>query len=376
MRPLKIAINARILATDSLRGWSRYTYNLLTEFAKTEHHILLMSDKKINPNLVPQSVNITEVIECSSPYVLWEQYTLPRLCQKNQTDILHCPTNYGLPLFCSAKKILTLHDAIEKSFYDPRKSFQEKISLNHLKIRGLHYASQWSADQIITVSQHAKEDIHKTYGVAKEKISVIYEAADPLFAINSILPFERLTQIVPQLKPNYYFYIGGLEDRKNISFLIDTMSSRKSTSEQTLIAGGSAELVDHYKNIVERAGLSQRIFFIGITEDALLPSLYHYSHCFIYPSFYEGFGLQVVESLQMDKPVLCANTTSLVEVLGDSECGFSPYSTLELSALIDRMNIPEFYQKKKVFAQNRKKDFNWKKTAQETLALYHQVLES
>ena len=375
MKPLKIAFNARILATNSLRGWSRYTYNLLLELAKTEHQVYLLSDQAINPQFVPESKNIHLLIEPATSYIQWEQWTQNRLCESVNADVLHGPTNYGIPFFGKTKKVLTIHDAIEKSFYDPKKSFLEKLKPTYLKMRQLNSLSQKAADRIITVSHHAKQDIHKTYDVPLEKIQVIYEAADPQFNPKAVLPLNELVKIIPRLQENYFFYVGGLEERKNIGLLLQTFALRQKKEEQLLISGGDPLWIRHYEQKAKDLQLSDRVFFTGPVEEALMPSLYRYARCFLYPSLYEGFGLQVVESLEMETPVLCANTTSLIEVLGDSECGFSPHSPHELSLLMDKMNQQDFYLRKKQYAKERSQYFSWKKTIDETLRVYQDVVK-
>lgn len=376
MKPMKIGFNSRVLNTTHLRGWSRYAYNLLVELAKTENEVLLISDQTMNSQWIPNSKNLRPLIYQDSPYIKWEQSSLLKICKKENIDILHAPANYGLPFFGNFKKILTLHDSIEKSFYGDKKKWTQKLHFDHIKTRGLHKVSQWAADQIITVSEHAKNDIHTHYNIPLDKITVIYEAADPIFHEKNKLSFQELKKIFPEIHENYFFYIGGLEERKNINLLLETFALRKNSDEQLIVAGGTSEDIKKYKAMAHSLKLDSKIIFIGPVEDSLLPSLYSYAYCFLYPSFYEGFGLQIVESLQMDTPVLCANTSSLTEILGDNECGFSPHSKEELSNLIDKIKQSDFYTKKKQFTEERKKNFSWKKTSAQTLQVYNKVLSS
>ena len=128
---LQIGINARTLATQSIRGWSRYTANLIRELSHTEIMLYLFSDRTINESLLEGSnkKNIQIIIEKKKPYLLWEQMTLPKLCKEYQVDLLHCPIHFGLPFRGVCPQVVTLHDAIEIAFYDKKMSITEKMDL-------------------------------------------------------------------------------------------------------------------------------------------------------------------------------------------------------------------------------------------------------
>jgi glycosyltransferase involved in cell wall biosynthesis len=370
---VKVGINARILNTETLRGWSRYTHNLLKMFAKKNVDVILFSDNPINKKFVPEEYQNKIIIKKGINYLHWEQVVLPRMAKEFKVDILHCPTNYGLPFWGKFKKVLTLHDAIEKSFYDQDKNSLDKLQWNHLKIRGLHYLSQIAADAVITVSEFARKDIMTSYSLSENKIKTIYEAADEAFQASSVLPFLEFSKRSGISKEQYYLYVGGLEKRKNIELLIRLAEELRNTSVHFLIAGGERSEVEKYRSMVSDKNLSN-IIFIGYIEESLLPSLYGYSKCFIYPSFAEGFGLQVVEALQMRRPVLCSNNSSLTEVLGSEIYGFNPVELDEAKTLILKMETDDFYKQALSFVDKRRDFFNWEKTAEETLKVYTSVL--
>jgi glycosyltransferase involved in cell wall biosynthesis len=345
LEEMRIALNARVLATEELRGWSRYAVNLLEGLLKAEHEVFLFSDKPINQKLIPHSDTFCQVtIKSGRNYFDWEQRVLPQLCAEHKIDILHCPINFGLPLFCRAKKVLTLHDAIEKAFYD----------------------------RIITVSEHAKQDIINFYGVAKNKIEVIYEGADPDFQDKNVQDFVFLKKSISGIRQPYFFYVGGLEERKNIDFLIKAWAQAQMSDYQLVIGGGTPKEIEKHKAFAEV--LKTDILFTGYIPQNLLPSFFAQAHCFIYPSLYEGFGLQIVESLQMGTPVICSNVTSLPEILGDDECTFDPQDVSALADLINKMSDIRFYQEKKKTALRRREDFSWSKAIALTLDLYKKLL--
>lgn len=367
----KIAFNARILDTNQIRGWSRYTLELIKELSKKDIDLVLLSDREINRNLLPKDENIKVVYQQGFNYFDWEQRVLPKMAIQEGADILHCPTNFGLPYFCSVKKVLTLHDAIEKAFYDEQKGIIKKSRFLERKMRLYHYLSQYAADVIITVSEHAKQDLIKYYGIKEKKIKVIYEAADDHFHIQSVKPFVELKEKYALQTSDYFFYVGGLEERKNIPFLLKAYAL--SSQKFKLLIGGSGDREPLLK-ICRSLGIEKQVQFLGYLEDDDLPSFYHYSRAFIYPSLYEGFGLQVAEAMKMGKPVLVSGNTSLGEIVNNKESVFSPFAPKELAEKINLLSQDDECLKFSKKSQERSSDFSWKKCAEQTLAVYNEVL--
>ena len=371
---MKVSFNARTLSAPLLLGWSRYSSNLIRELCLAGVKVYLFSDRKLNEELLKgcSKDNVEVVVKSGLLYIDWEQRVLASLCKEYQIDILHCPINYGLPIYRNWKQVLTLHDAIEKAFYDPHKSFFEKISFDHLYVRALHRLAQNSSDKIITVSKHAALDIEKFYGVSSNKIEVIYEAADPIFTKEPMFSKEDLKKKF-NLSEDYLFYVGGFEKRKNIEFLLEALSKTKKNS-LLAIAGGGAE-INELRSLSIKMGISHRVKLLGWVEDQFLPSLYHYARALVYPSFYEGFGLQIVEAMAQSCPVLCSNQTSLPEVWGSELGTFDPCDREGLSSLLDKVVEDEqFYQGLKAWSCKRHQNFSWKKTAQETIKVYESLL--
>jgi glycosyltransferase involved in cell wall biosynthesis len=361
VKKLKVGITARILDTKQVRGWSRYTMELIRGLVQHNVQVVLLSDKPINDTLY-DSAKVSLVCQAGRSYFDWEQRVLPKIAQLQQLDILHCPINYGLPVFGKTKKILTIHDAISKSFHDPQKSFFEKCTLTDRKMRIYNWLSQKAADAVITVSEHAKLDLIKHYGIPQEKIKVIYEGADQHFSEKNVKPYDKIKKKYPSFVKDSLFYVGGFEERKNIEGLIAAYAESKKTKPLVLAGQGS----QHVKG--------DNIFGIGYVDDEDLPSLYYYCFAFIYPSFYEGFGLQAVEAMQMKKPVLVSANTSLKEVVARDECTFDPYSTQsiveKINWLFSKANTDELSEA----SFQRAKKFSWDQCITETLTLYEKVL--
>lgn len=360
VKKIKVGITARILDTKQVRGWSRYTMELIRGLVQKNVQVVLLSDKPINPALY-DSEKVNLICQPGRSYFDWEQRVLPKMAEMQQLDILHCPINYGLPVLGKTKKVLTIHDAISKAFHDPQKSIFEKWTLTDRKLRFYHWLSQKSADAVITVSEHAKADLVKYYGISQEKIQVIYEGADQHFTEKYVKPFDEIKKKYPSFVKDSLFYVGGLEERKNIEGLMAAYG-RSKKSKPLLLAGQGSQ---HLKG--------DNIFGVGYVDDEDLPSLYFYCFAFIYPSFYEGFGLQAVEAMQMKKPVLVSANTSLKEVVAQEECTFDPYSQQSMQEKINWLFSEADIAKLSEASSLRAKKFSWEQCITETLSLYEKV---
>ena len=111
---MKIAINARVLASAALRGWSRYTLNIIDGLSRLGADLILYSDHAIHDahqQRLPRKLPI--VIAPPMRYTIWEQHWLAAQCRRDGVAVLHAPCNFGLPMICSCARVLTLHDAID-----------------------------------------------------------------------------------------------------------------------------------------------------------------------------------------------------------------------------------------------------------------------
>ena len=120
---MKVAFNARLLQDPGLRGWSRYTINLLAELPGLGIDLFLYSDRPLHENHLSRlPVGSYQVRVQASRYAIWEQVWLPRQCGRDGVAVLHCPLNFGLPWSSPCPRVLTLHDAIAQAYPGYRRS--------------------------------------------------------------------------------------------------------------------------------------------------------------------------------------------------------------------------------------------------------------
>ncbi|MEH2034355.1 MAG: glycosyltransferase family 1 protein [Nostoc sp.] len=374
---MKVAFNARLLSSPTLRGWNRYTVNLLLELSSLHIKLFLYSDQPLHKSHLAKLPKDSYQIRIAPvmPYVYWEQYWLPKQCEKDKVDILHCPINFGLPWSSPCPRILTLHDVIDQVYSCQDRPWYKQFSLANIQTKAYHWVARNKAEHIITVSQHSKQDIIKYLQIPEGKITVIYEAASSGFE-QALIKVERLrVRSKYQLQLPYIFYVGGWEERKNIPFLINAFAQANLDNVDLVLAGGKDEQHDTLSELGKSLGIADRLKLLGWVNDADIPALYAEALCFVYPSKYEGFGLQLCEAMVVGCPVFAAKATCLPEVLGDGGETFSIYEIKELVNLLKRLTGDKSYYDHLVNqAKNRSQHFNWQITARQTEQVYKQLL--
>jgi glycosyltransferase involved in cell wall biosynthesis len=377
---MKVAFNARLLYAPTLRGWNRYTVNLLAELPKLGVKLYLYSDRPIHPDHLARLPQDSYQIRLSPSmrYPVWEQYWLPQQCQSDKVDILHSPFNFGLPWFSPCPRVLTLHDAIEHVYHRKQNisntKWYQKLDLPTLQMSMHNWIAYSQAEAIITVSNHAKADLIKYLSIAEQKISVTYEAADPNFHQPILASDRDLVRAKYNLNFPYVFYVGGWEQRKNIPFLLKAFAAAKLEGVKLVLAGGSNTQKTELLSLAIELDISESLELMGWVEEEDLPILYAEAMCFVYPSDYEGFGLQLCEAMAVGCPILAANSTCLPEILGDGGKTFNLDQTQDLSQLLVMLkNDINFREKLSRRAFQKSQEYSWKSTAMSTISVYKQL---
>ena len=263
-------------------------------------------------------------------------------------DIFHA-SNWALPR-TKAKLVTTIHDLTFLKYPQTHTRYSVAAHTRHLN------QARKYGDRIIAVSESTKKDLID-YGIAAEKITVIYEAAASVFRPIDSRPARAKYGLT---KP-YFLSVGTLEPRKNLKRLIQAFSALRTA--QLAIAGpiGWGESLP----------TTSKVKFLGFVPDEDLAGLYSGAKAFVYPSLYEGFGLPVLEALSCDCPVITSNVSSLPEIGGEAAIYINPLKVSEITqamTAIQKLNLTQ-----KSLAQAKK--FSWEKTAKETLKVYREVVE-
>lgn len=374
---MRVAVNARLLRDPNLRGWNRYTVNLLAHLPPLGVELLLYSDLPPHESHLSRLPSGSYRVRVAPPmrYFLWEQAWLPRQCALDRADVLHCPVNFGLPWRCPCKRVLTLHDAIDQVYYARRCPWRERVRPASLRSRFSGWLARVVAEAVIAVSRHARADLTRYLGLPARKITVIPEAAAPRFHELVASAERRRVREAHGLRTPYVLYLGGWEGRKNVPFLVDAFAAAALGGVELVLAGGGADQRGPLAARAAALGVGDRVRLLGRVEDEDLPALYAEAMCFVYPSAYEGFGLQLCEAMAVGCPVLAARATALPETLGGGGETFDLRDPAELARQLRRAATePEYRARLSRRAVARSADFCWRRTAEQTLAVYGAAL--
>jgi glycosyltransferase involved in cell wall biosynthesis len=359
-RPLRVGFNARLLSSETTRGWNRYLVSLLAELPALGAELFLYSHLPPHENHIRNLPSGAYQVRVSKPmtYLAWQEYWLPRQCREDALDIFHSPFHYGLPWRADCACVLTMHDAI---------GLHPLAPLLSPHVWAYHAMARARADHIVTISKYSCADLMRAFGIPKSRITVTYLAAHRAFHEITEGPGQKFPALCGATAP-YVLYYGGWEERKNVPFLVRAFAATRAPGLQLVLAGGSDAERTAVRGLVDRLGIAGRVRLLGILDDADLPGLCAGALCFAYPSRHEGFGLQVCEAMAAGCPVLVARATSLPEVLGDGGASFSLDDPHELTQLLQRMaSDTDWRATLSRKARERSHTFSWHTTAVKTL---------
>ncbi|MCD6419587.1 MAG: glycosyltransferase family 4 protein [Synergistetes bacterium] len=284
-------------------------------------------------------------------------------------DVYHEP-NFVPMDFPASKIVTTIHDLSFMLYpqWHPRErvEFMEKNFASRLKL----------SDVILTVSEYGKREVEKYVGIPGGKIRVVYNAVDERFrplskaSVTTYLRAKRYPE-------DYVLFVGAVEPRKNLETLIGAFGDieRSFGNLHLIIVGPKGWLCESVFRKVEELGLTNKVHFTGFVADEELIYLYNGAQVFVYPSFYEGFGIPVLEAMACKIPVIVSNTSSLPELVGDAGMLVDPHSQEGFAeamrkVLEDRDEAERLSEK----GYLRSANFSWEKSAKALMDIFKGLL--
>ena len=287
---------------------------------------------------------------------------------KGDFDVFH-PTYYDTYflryLLDSKKLVVTVYDLTHEKFSSHIPSLKKDFSAcdKHFILK--------RADMIIAISESTKKDIIQYYGIASEKIRVIYLATGP--ANHYLIAKEFESRV---LNNKYLLFVGNRTGYKNFNLFVEAVSELLLQKDDLVLlcAGGSSFTLYEIKWLQERR-LEKKVVHVNFNNDLELNFLYRNAVCFIFPSLYEGFGIPILEAFANQCPVVASNTSSLPEVGGDAAMYFDPNNQADILEKITMMIDDEALKEDMVKRGNaRLLNFSWEKCAREHLDVYQSVI--
>ncbi len=362
---MKIAVNTRLLIPNKLEGIGWFTFENLKRITTghPEHQFYFIFDRKYDDSFL-FSDNITPVVtppQARHPvlYYLWFEKSIPRVLKKLQPDLFFSPDGY-LSLSTPVKSMNVFHDLNFEHYPDdlpyPERTFYR------------HYFPQYAAKacRIATVSEFSKKDIMNQYHVPADKIDVVYNGANenyhPLPEAEKVLVRMKYTGGVP-----YFVFVGALHPRKNLANLFHAYDLfRKETGQETklLIIGQKKWWTRNIKEAYDRMQFSHDVEFCGRLQPEELNRVISASVALVYVSYFEGFGIPIVEAFKCETAVITSNVTSMPEVAGDAACLVDPFSVRSIcEGLTEVAANPDLREDLIERGRIRRQAFSWQKTA-------------
>jgi len=300
-----------------------------------------------------------------------EQITLPMEIWRLRLDVLHSP-DFIPPFRRNCHSVITIHDLaflLYPQFMTPDSA--RYYSQIDQAVR--------NTDHIIAVSESTRRDLIRLLGVPEEKTSVIYEAANPLFQpIDKELARRHVAER-HGVQGDYILFVSTIEPRKNVPTLLRAYRQFLDDYKvpvKLVLAGAWGWLYDDVIALVKELHLEEECVFLGRVSTSDLLYLYNGARLLVQPSYYEGFGLVPLEAMACGVPTVVSNVSSLPEVVGDAAILVEPDNIADITAAMWTAHSDEA-RRADMIAKGFKRAacFSWRRTAEETLAVYRKVVQ-
>jgi glycosyltransferase involved in cell wall biosynthesis len=363
----KIVIDARGLRTSSGRYVERLIEHLQDVDTDLSHRYIVLLRPKDMDTWAPKSKRFTKVACRYKDFSFGEQIGLAWQLYRLKPDLVHFPMAQQ-PILYHRAVVTTIQDLTTLRFDNPSKNrviFKIKQEVYRWVVRIAARKSR----AVLAISEFGKDDVARFTHTNSRKITVTLEAGDSVSA-----PAEEMPELIDK---KFIMYVGRPTPHKNLPRLIEAFAQLQAKHPDLyLVLAGKKDA--NYKRIardVKDKGIEQ-VIFTGFVTDGQLRWLYEHCAAYIFPSLSEGFGLPGLEAMANGAPVVSSNATSLPEVQGDAAHYFNPEDVDDMAKAINAvLTKPEL--RKTLIERGRKQvaKFSWKRMAEQTLAVYKQVLK-
>jgi glycosyltransferase involved in cell wall biosynthesis len=362
---LKIAVNTRLLLKGKMEGIAVHAFNVLKRITVShpQHQFLFLFDRPYNEEFI-FSDNITPISlfpQARHPflYYWWFEYSVGRLLNQTKPDLFYSPDGF-LSLRANTPSVPVMHDLNYEYYPDDL----PKLTYWYYKRYFPLYAAK--AKRILTVSEFSKQDIAKTYKVSADKIDVVYNGADSAYRKLSDDEKAVVKQKYTDGK-DYFVYVSALHPRKNVKRLLQAFDKVKDSapSDIKLVLVGphyfkNSEMEEVYGKMKHK----QDVIFTGRLEVDELCKVVGAAFAMTYVSYFEGFGIPIVEAMQCEVPVITSNATSMPEVAGDAALLVDPFSVDSIANAMMELLKNETNRNSLIEKSRLRKDvFTWDRTA-------------
>jgi glycosyltransferase involved in cell wall biosynthesis len=360
-----IAVNTRVLIRHKLEGYGYFVREVFRNLVldHPEHQFYFLFDRPFEQEYVFAGNVIPLVLPPQARHPLlwkyWFDVQVPRILKKINADVFVSPDGY-CSLSTKIPQCMVVHDL---GFLHHPEAYK-KSHLPYLKRNTPKFLKK--AGSIATVSAFSKNDLVRQYGIAPEKISVVYSAVKDIFRP---LPAGEQEAVKAQYTNgwDYFIYVGAIQPRKNVVSLLKAFSifkKRQQSGMKLVLAGRMAWKNEDLLRLLQTYKYRDDLVMPDYLEEKELSRLVASAYALVYPSLFEGFGVPVLEGMQSGVPVLTSSHSAMEEIAGDAGLYFDPSDHQDIADKMmllykDEQLKNQLIQKGVVVAKN----YSWKKTA-------------
>jgi glycosyltransferase involved in cell wall biosynthesis len=365
---MRFAVDAHAIGCH-LTGNEVYIRNLLNYFARldSDSEFFAYLSKPHADSEIPARFHKRRVSE--NPFKRLG-FDLPLRLRSDRPDLIH--VQYTGPLSCSTPLVVSVHDVS----YLEHPQYFTKFRAAQLGITVKRTVE--AAARVLTPSEFSRHAILHHYAIDESKVVVVPNAAAPVFR-----PVER--QVAASAVERKYripgpfvLMVGDLQPRKNHLGLLrafaNVLRAHPQLPHRLVFVGKETWSSKEVHRAVAKSGIGDRVHFTGFVEDEDLVHFYGACDLFVFPSFYEGFGLPILEAMACGRAVTCSNLTAMPEVADGAAILFDPYSISEMvRAIADILLDSELRGRLERLGIQRAAHFSWEQAARRTLDVYYEV---
>ncbi len=364
---MKIAVNTRLLISDKMSGIGWFTYHTLKRIVKwnPQHQFIFLFDRKFEEKFIFSSNIIPEVIFPPTRHpvlwYLWFEHSIVNTIKKHQPDIFYSPDGHISLKLKNIPSLPVIHDINYHYYPDAVPYLVGKYYRYYFPRFARH------AKRILTVSEYSKKDISETYHIPLTKIDVAYNGANEFYSpVNDEEKAKTKKEYTDSC--DYFVYIGVIVPRKNITRMLKAFEEfKKSSGSKTklLIVGDKLFLTSDIEKAYKQSLYTNDIIFTGRLKPEKLKYVLGAALALVLISYFEGFGIPIVEAMQADVPVITSNVTSMPEIAGEAALFADPYSIDSIKEAMMKMDRDVLLRQKLIAnGRIRRQQFTWDKSAE------------
>jgi glycosyltransferase involved in cell wall biosynthesis len=374
---VRVAIDIRRITEFGVGTYTRNIVRALGRLDYSNQYFLIGSPQKVS-EIGSLPANFKSVPLLKPDNTVKGYFEFRTIVKRLHCDVVHIPHLFWVPHNLSCPYVITVHDVVEHMYHARGRSSLRRSLHFHLTRHVLQ-----EAGRILAVSNFTKSEIKNLFGIPDRHIEVVYNAIDERFLRGHATEADRQV-LVERYLVSYPFllYAGRISPHKNLVRIIQAFAALKTELEKQaqypdlklIIIGDELSKHPDLRRTVIRSGVQNDVRFMGFLPIEMLRLFYEAAKVFVFPSLYEGFGLQPLEAMAHGTPVVTSNTSSLPEVVGHSAVLVNPENVFEIMRALHRVLVDQSVREKyRQRGYEQVKKFSWDASAQRTLEVYEQV---